>query len=91
LIEVLPFETRIQPPVYHQHRPGLRRQVRLLRLRHTHASQLIAAGMDVVTISHRFGHASPTIALNVFGHLFSNTDDRAAEIMEVAFSRRRTE
>jgi integrase len=129
LIEVLPFETRIQPPDYHQHRPGLRRQVRPLRddsacirdlewsaaiaeclsadwsetmadlglkitlhaLRHTHASQLIAAGIDVVAISRRLGHASPTITLNVYGHVFSNTDDRAAEIMEVAFSRRRTE
>jgi integrase len=128
LIEVLPFETRIQPPVYHQYRPGLRRPVRPLRddslvfatwngqprspnacsglvgknggfgledcssrLRHTHASQLIAAGMDVVAISRRLGHASPTITLNVYGHLFSNTDDSAAEIVEVASSRRRTE
>ena len=30
-------------------------------LRHTHASQLIAAGMDIITISRRLGHASPTI------------------------------
>ena len=29
-------------------------------LRHTHVSQLIAAGMDVLTISRRIGHASPT-------------------------------
>jgi len=47
--------------------------------------------LDVVTISRRLGHASPTITLNIYGHLFSNTDDRAAEIMEVAFSRPRTE
>ena len=60
-------------------------------LRHTHASQLIAAGMDVLTISRRLGHASPTITLGVYGHLFSNTDDRAAEIVEEAFSRVRTE
>src|SRR5262249_41896712 len=32
-------------------------------LRHTHASQLIDAGVDVVTISKRLGHASPTITL----------------------------
>jgi integrase len=53
--------------------------------RHTHASQLIAAGMDVLTISRRLGHASPSITLNVYGHLFSNTDDEAARIMERAF------
>jgi integrase len=56
-------------------------------LRHTHVSQLIAAGMDVLTISRRIGHASPTITLGVYGHLFSNTDSRAAEIMEATFSR----
>jgi integrase len=56
-------------------------------LRHTHVSQLIAAGMDVVTISRRIGHGSPAITLGVYGHLFSNTDARAAEIMEAAFRR----
>src|SRR5262245_22604044 len=34
-------------------------------LRHTHVSQLIAAGLDVLTISRRIGHASPTITLSV--------------------------
>jgi integrase len=55
-------------------------------LRHTHASQLIASGMDVLTISRRLGHGSPTITLSVYGHLFSNTDARAAEIMEATFA-----
>lgn len=53
--------------------------------RHTHASQLIAARMDVLTISRRLGHGSPTITLGVYGHLFSNTDDEAARLMERAF------
>jgi integrase len=57
-------------------------------LRHTHASQLIAASMDVLTISRRLGHSSPTITLSVYGHLFTNSDDRAAQIMEAAFSSR---
>ncbi|HZC55251.1 MAG TPA: site-specific integrase [Xanthobacteraceae bacterium] len=60
-------------------------------LRHTHASQLIASGMDVLTISRRLGHGSPTITLKVYGHLFGNTDARAAEIMEATFSGLRTE
>ena len=50
-------------------------------LRHTHASTLIAAGLDVLTISRRLGHGSPAITLNVYGHLFK-TDDRAAAIMD---------
>jgi integrase len=59
--------------------------VTLHSLRHTHASQLIASGMDVLTISRRLGHGSPAITLAVYGHLFGNTDAKAAEIMEAAF------
>jgi integrase len=61
---------------------GADMKVTLHALRHTHASSLIAAGVDVLTISRRLGHASPTITLGVYGHLYSNTDDRAAQIME---------
>ncbi len=35
-------------------------------LRHSHASALIAAGIDVVTVSRRLGHASPNITLGVY-------------------------
>ncbi len=64
---------------------------RLHGLRHTHVSQLIAAGLDPLTVSRRIGHASPAITLDVYGHMFANTDARAAEIMEAAFARVRTE
>jgi integrase len=47
--------------------------------------------MGVLTISRRLGHGSPTITLGVYGHLFTNTDDRAAQIMEAAFARVTTE
>ena len=33
------------------------------------------------------GHASPTITLSVYGHLFTNTDDKAAEVMEALFAK----
>jgi integrase len=66
---------------------GADMKVTLHALRHTHASSLIAAGVDVLTISRRLGHASPTITLGVYGHLYSNTDDRAAQIMEAMFSK----
>jgi integrase len=59
-------------------------------LRHTHVSQLIASGLDVLTISRRIGHASPSITLNVYSHMFSNTDARAAEIMEATFAKVRS-
>jgi integrase len=54
-------------------------------LRHTHASTLIASGLDVLTISRRLGHGSPAITLSVYGHLFK-PDDRAAAIMEAALT-----
>jgi len=54
-------------------------------LRHTHASTLIASGLDVLTISRRLGHGSPAITLGVYGHLFK-PDDRAASIMESVFA-----
>jgi integrase len=35
--------------------------ITLHSLRHSHASQLIASGLDILTISRRLGHGSPTI------------------------------
>jgi integrase len=46
-------------------------------LRHTHASHLIDAGIDVVKISRRLGHASPTVTLKIYAHLFRKRDDRS--------------
>lgn len=51
-------------------------------LRHTHVSQLIADGMDVVTVSRRIGHSNPTTTLGVYAHLFGATDERAANVVE---------
>jgi integrase len=60
-------------------------KVSLHALRHTHASQLIASGMDVLTISRRLGHGSPSITLDVYSHLFKPTDRGAAAIFDKAF------
>jgi len=60
-------------------------EITLHSLRHTHASMLIAAGVDILTISRRLGHANPTTTLNTYGHLVHGTDDRAAEVMDQAF------
>lgn len=60
-------------------------KVSLHAWRHTHASQLIASGMDVLTISRRLGHGSPSITLDVYSHLFKPTDKAAAAVFETAF------
>jgi integrase len=59
-------------------------RVKFHALRHTHASALIASGLDVLTISRRLGHASPAVTLAVYGHLFRNRDKEAADAIEVA-------
>jgi integrase len=49
-------------------------------LRHTHASMLIASGLDVLTISRRLGHSKPSTTLDVYGHLFKGGDAAAAAV-----------
>jgi len=82
-IDVLEAEGVIFTDVgVHLARPG---GVTLHSLRHTHASMWIAAGVDILTVSRRFGHAGPSVTLDVYGHLVHGADDRAAQIMEAAF------
>jgi integrase len=54
-------------------------------LRHTHASQLIDAGVDIVTISKRLGHSKPDITLRIYAHLFRKDDSKAAAAINAAF------
>jgi integrase len=60
-------------------------------LRHTHASALIAAGLDVVVISRRLGHGSPNVTLGIYAHLFKRDDSAAAAAIEAAMMRTRSE
>jgi integrase len=56
-------------------------------LRHTHASQLIHEGVDIVTISKRLGHAKPDITLRVYAHLLHKDDGKAAAAINAALRR----
>lgn len=56
-------------------------------LRHTHASQLIAEGVDIVTISKRLGHATANVTLGVYAHLFAMDDSKAAAAINTALLR----
>jgi integrase len=57
-------------------------------LRHTHASMLIDAGLNVVKISRRLGHKNPTVTLNIYAHLFDKDDREAADATEAAMTTR---
>ena len=53
-------------------------------LRHTHASQLIAGNVDIVTISKRLGHAKPSVTLAIYAHMFHTDDSKAAVAINAA-------
>jgi integrase len=61
-------------------------KVTLHALRHTHVSQLLAAGLDVVLVSRRIGHSNPTVTLGVYAHLFGNPDEKASAAVEAALA-----
>jgi integrase len=62
-------------------------KVTLQALRHSHASALIAAGTNVVTVSRRLGHGSPTVTLGVYAHLFDKGDEAAAQAIDDIFGK----
>jgi integrase len=51
-------------------------------LRHCHASALIAAGVDPMTVSRRLGHATPAFTLSRYGHLWDGADAAAAQAFD---------
>jgi integrase len=51
-------------------------------LRHAHASALIAAGVDVLTVSRRLGHSKASITLDTYAHLLEGADAAAAKAIE---------
>jgi integrase len=55
-------------------------------LRHTHASQLIATGVDIATISKRLGHARPSVTLAIYAHMFTSDDGKAAAAINAAMT-----
>ncbi|MEX2255035.1 MAG: site-specific integrase [Acidimicrobiia bacterium] len=65
----------------------LRRQVgldgyRFHALRHFHATQLVAAGVDVRTVAGRLGHASPAVTLSVYSAFLPVRDREAADVID---------
>jgi len=55
---------------------GLPAEVTIHTLRHTYASNLIAAGCDVVTVQRALGHSQPSITLNTYSHLWPSAEDK---------------
>jgi integrase len=56
-------------------------------LRHSNASLMIAAGVDVVTLSGRLGHADKNITLNTYSHIIKSKEQQAANHMDIFYGR----
>jgi integrase len=56
-------------------------------LRHAHASQLIDADIDIVTISKRLGYASPSVTLQVYADLLRRLGDKVHQVTKAAMAR----
>ncbi len=53
--------------------------IRFHDLRHTAASLMLNAGIPVIVVSRRLGHARASITLDVYGHLIPSLQAEAAE------------
>jgi integrase len=55
--------------------------------RHTFASLMIAAGVNAKTLQTFMGHASITITLDRYGHLFPGAEDEAGALLDAFLER----
>lgn len=58
---------------------------RIHDLRHTHASQLLAAGVPIHIVQARLGHSSIQVTVNTYGHLLPDAQRMAADAAALAF------
>lgn len=77
-----PTSPRTVKSRWHKHRGSLGMAgVRMHDLRHFAATQMIAAGVDPVTVAAILGHANPSITLRLYAHIVDDRMRAAANIM----------
>lgn len=54
-------------------------------IRHTHASMMLAAGMDMYELSRRLGHESVKTTVDRYSHLVEGAHARGASVADAAF------
>ena len=57
-------------------------KVSLHGLRHTQATQLMAAGVPVKVISERLGHSTVAITMDVYSHVLPHMQAEAVKVIE---------
>lgn len=63
----------------------LDRGVRFHDLRHTCAALLIAGNANPLEVQRRLGHRDIKTTLSLYGHLYADSDDRIASVLQGAF------
>lgn len=61
--------------------------IRFHDLRHTHASQLLKAGVPVKVVSERLGHATASITLDVYSHVLPGMQAEAVAKIDAALGK----
>ncbi|MDR1358327.1 MAG: site-specific integrase [Coriobacteriales bacterium] len=56
-------------------------------LRHTHATLLIGAGVDIKTVQHRLGHESASITMNLYAHFIKSKDAECVLVMDALIAK----
>ncbi len=57
-------------------------KIRFHDLRHAAASLMLNNGVDVLIVSKRLGHSKPSITLDVYGHLITSSQEKAADLID---------
>ncbi len=57
-------------------------QIRFHDLRHTAASLMLNKDVPVITVSKRLGHAKPSTTIDIYGHLYPESREVAARVMD---------
>jgi len=56
------------------------------QLRHTNASLMIAAGVDMVTLANRLGHRNSNITQATYLHIIKSREKQAANVMDMFYN-----
>jgi integrase len=57
-------------------------KIRFHDLRHTAASLMLNHNIPVIVVSRILGHSTPSITLDIYGHLYTEMQDEAARLMD---------
>lgn len=66
-------------------------KINMHTLRHTHASQLLAAGVNPLAVAQRLGHSSPSVTMSIYAHLLPQTQNAADMALNALYGNSITE